>query len=427
MFVAPPEKEVEWTDTGLEGSFRFLARVWRLVDHWDETISGEGIESPDGCTTLNAAEKALRRKTHDTIRRVTIDIEQRQQLNTAVSAMMELVNELYAFSESTVTGGPSRRSDEDVEHAGQVERKETICVDARGDRGARPHAVAVRAAHGRGAVGVARARDGADQRVVAGVRPRSREGGRGRDSGAGQRQGALAADRAGRHVGGRPRSGWRWPIPRCRAISPARRSRRWSLPMDVWSRSSWRSTPAPCATWSRWLACALVAGGTARMRLRAGRPWLVSAGDDQDGRHSADREPHRRVDVSSRSSPNGSATSSSVAASTTSCNDETGADAVLRGPRSSASPCRRAGLNQQQLASRYLVTIVVKVSFIDLKNHTASLLWSNDALTFRDEYELARRTASTEPRCVDQERSAVPIASPTDAARTIVTAIVEAF
>ena len=42
MFVAPPEKEVEWTDAGLEGSFRFLARVWRLVDHWCETVGGEG-------------------------------------------------------------------------------------------------------------------------------------------------------------------------------------------------------------------------------------------------------------------------------------------------------------------------------------------------------------------------------------------------
>jgi leucyl-tRNA synthetase len=128
MFVAPPEKEIEWTDAGLEGSFRFLARVWRLVDHWNETIAGEGVDSPDACDSLNAAEKALRRKTHDTIRRVTADIEQRQQLNTPVSAMMELVNELYAFSEKTVTGGPARRVDEDVEHAGEVERKETICV-----------------------------------------------------------------------------------------------------------------------------------------------------------------------------------------------------------------------------------------------------------------------------------------------------------
>src|ERR687890_1410114 len=126
MFVAPPEKEVEWTDSGLEGSFRFLARVWRLVDHWLETIGGEGIGSADTCESLNAEERALRRKTHDTIRRVTVDIEQRQQLNTAIAAMMELVNELYAFSEKTVTGGPGRASaDEDVEHAGETERTET--------------------------------------------------------------------------------------------------------------------------------------------------------------------------------------------------------------------------------------------------------------------------------------------------------------
>ena len=129
MFVAPPEKEVEWTDTGLEGSFRFLWRVWRIVDHWNETIAGDGIESPDECEALNADEKALRRKTHDTIRRVTADIEQRQQLNTAISAMMELVNDLYAFSEKTVTGGPGRaRAEEDVAHAGETERAETICV-----------------------------------------------------------------------------------------------------------------------------------------------------------------------------------------------------------------------------------------------------------------------------------------------------------
>ena len=128
MFVAPPEKEIEWTDSGLKGSFSFLARVWRLVDHWNETVAGEGIDSPDACDSLSPDEKALRHKTHDTIRRVTGDIEQRKQLNTAVSAMMELVNKLYSFSEKTVTGGPARRIDEDVEHAGQVERKETICV-----------------------------------------------------------------------------------------------------------------------------------------------------------------------------------------------------------------------------------------------------------------------------------------------------------
>ncbi len=96
MFVAPPEKEIEWTDAGLEGSFRFLARVWRLVDQVSDTIRGREIPSFHGLS-LDDAERALRRKTHDTIRRVTLDLDPRVHLNTAVSAQMELVNDLYAF------------------------------------------------------------------------------------------------------------------------------------------------------------------------------------------------------------------------------------------------------------------------------------------------------------------------------------------
>src|SRR5262249_33626872 len=83
MFVAPPEKEIEWTDAGLEGSFRFLARVWRLVDQLAETIGGQGIPGPSELE-LNDAERALRRKTHETIRRVTLDLDPRAHLNTAV-------------------------------------------------------------------------------------------------------------------------------------------------------------------------------------------------------------------------------------------------------------------------------------------------------------------------------------------------------
>ena len=96
MFVAPPEKEIEWTDAGLEGSFRFLARVWRVVEQVAEVIGGKDIPSFHGLP-LTDAERALRRKTHDTIRRVTLDLDSRVHLNTAVSAQMELVNELYAF------------------------------------------------------------------------------------------------------------------------------------------------------------------------------------------------------------------------------------------------------------------------------------------------------------------------------------------
>jgi leucyl-tRNA synthetase len=131
MFVAPPEKEVEWSDSGLEGSFRFLARVWRLVDHWAVAVraeSGGRLDAGAGhAGAFNAGEKAVRRKTHETIRRVTADIEQRQQLNTAVSAMMELVNDLYAFSEQTTLGQPGRRADE-APKGGVGERVETLQV-----------------------------------------------------------------------------------------------------------------------------------------------------------------------------------------------------------------------------------------------------------------------------------------------------------
>jgi leucyl-tRNA synthetase len=123
MFVAPPEKEVEWSDAGLEGSFRFLVRVWRIVDHWCETIGGEGmpVSVAAECTE---SERALRRKTHDTIRRLTTDIEERMHLNTAVSSLMELVNELYAFSEGTAHGVPTRGEPP----AGREERPQTIAA-----------------------------------------------------------------------------------------------------------------------------------------------------------------------------------------------------------------------------------------------------------------------------------------------------------
>jgi leucyl-tRNA synthetase len=126
MFVAPPEKEIEWTDAGLEGSFRFLARVWRLVDGVAETIGGEGIPSPADLT-LTDEEKGLRRKTHDTIRRVSQDLDPRVHLNTAVSALMELVNELYVFCSKTgcIRIGREIESPDDV---GTVERPETLAV-----------------------------------------------------------------------------------------------------------------------------------------------------------------------------------------------------------------------------------------------------------------------------------------------------------
>jgi leucyl-tRNA synthetase len=97
MFVAPPEKEVEWSDSGLDGSFRWLARVWHIAQQWRPLVSANG-RGPIDVGALTIDERALRRKTHDTIRRVTLDVDRRQQFNTAISAMRELVNDLYDFT-----------------------------------------------------------------------------------------------------------------------------------------------------------------------------------------------------------------------------------------------------------------------------------------------------------------------------------------
>ena len=126
MFVAPPEKEIEWTDAGLEGSFRFLARVWRLVDQVADTVGGEGIPKPEELD-LNDAERALRRKTHETIRRVTQDLDPRVHLNTAVSGLMELVNELYAFCGDSGCAMIGRDPD-DENAVGSTVRPETVSV-----------------------------------------------------------------------------------------------------------------------------------------------------------------------------------------------------------------------------------------------------------------------------------------------------------
>jgi leucyl-tRNA synthetase len=118
MFVAPPEKEVEWTDTGLEGSARFLARVWRLVAFLTPAV--RVAPAPAGLS-LDEAERALRRRTHTAIQRVTGDIDPRMHLNTAISALMELVNELYAFTDRHLRR-PGGRDDEPPPRIDRPER-----------------------------------------------------------------------------------------------------------------------------------------------------------------------------------------------------------------------------------------------------------------------------------------------------------------
>jgi leucyl-tRNA synthetase len=93
LFAAPPEKDLEWSDQGVEGAFRFLNRVWRFV----QTHRPAPGPSPAPPADLSAAGRALRRVVHETIRRVTDDIEE-FHFNTAISALHELVNAMYAFA-----------------------------------------------------------------------------------------------------------------------------------------------------------------------------------------------------------------------------------------------------------------------------------------------------------------------------------------
>jgi len=95
LFASPPERDLEWSDQGVEGSYRFLRRVWRLVySYFNEIATGEQLQKE-----LSADDKDIRRLLHGTIKKVTEDIEQRFNFNTAISAIMELVNGLYHYKE----------------------------------------------------------------------------------------------------------------------------------------------------------------------------------------------------------------------------------------------------------------------------------------------------------------------------------------
>ena len=97
LFAAPPEKELEWNDEGIEGVSRFLNRVWRIVDQYAPLV--REISSKYDSNGLSGSAKELRRVSHITLKRVTVDIDERLHFNTAISAIMELVNHLYSIKE----------------------------------------------------------------------------------------------------------------------------------------------------------------------------------------------------------------------------------------------------------------------------------------------------------------------------------------
>ncbi|MBW7956730.1 MAG: leucine--tRNA ligase [Deltaproteobacteria bacterium] len=95
LFAAPPEKDLDWNEEGVEGSYRFLGRVWRLVTENIEFLKEARPMQPG--SNAEGAARELHAVTHRTIRKVTQDIEERFHFNTAISSIMELVNALYQF------------------------------------------------------------------------------------------------------------------------------------------------------------------------------------------------------------------------------------------------------------------------------------------------------------------------------------------
>ncbi|MEH6348201.1 MAG: leucine--tRNA ligase [Bermanella sp.] len=100
MFAAPPEQSLEWSNAGVQGAQKFLQRVWRLAA---ELVAGGEVEALDA-SKLDDNQKAARRKTHETIQKVSDDISRRNAFNTAIAAIMELTNTLLKLDKSNEQG-----------------------------------------------------------------------------------------------------------------------------------------------------------------------------------------------------------------------------------------------------------------------------------------------------------------------------------
>lgn len=100
MFAAPPEQTLEWSDAGVEGASRFLHRLWKAAFRH---VSG-GATSPLDTDVLNEGQRALRRKVHETLRKVGDDVGRRYTFNTAIAANMELLNEIGKFKDDSAAG-----------------------------------------------------------------------------------------------------------------------------------------------------------------------------------------------------------------------------------------------------------------------------------------------------------------------------------
>jgi len=100
MFASPPEQTLEWSDEGVEGAFRFLKRLWKAVH---AHVSGGAAPALDR-SILDAGQRDIRREVHETLAKVTVDIGRRRTFNTAIAAVMELLNSLARFDDRSPQG-----------------------------------------------------------------------------------------------------------------------------------------------------------------------------------------------------------------------------------------------------------------------------------------------------------------------------------
>ncbi len=97
LFAAPPTQDLEWSDSGLEGAHRFINKVYRLIDSFLKDQKNNPIGT---LSTLNKAQQEIRHKTHQTLKKITDDMDRRHLFNTVIAALMELSNSLLKFTDT---------------------------------------------------------------------------------------------------------------------------------------------------------------------------------------------------------------------------------------------------------------------------------------------------------------------------------------
>ncbi len=100
MFASPPEHTLEWSDEGVEGAYRFMKRLWRAVHAHVSGAAAPPLDKP----SLDARQRDIRRQVHETLAKVTVDIGRRRHFNTAIAAVMELLNSLARFDDRSPQG-----------------------------------------------------------------------------------------------------------------------------------------------------------------------------------------------------------------------------------------------------------------------------------------------------------------------------------